>query len=129
MIHPQTGERTWIDKAADRLESDWKRDGNALMELGLANPLGSMRLIDEVPIHDRFDIAGDRLVAPAHPSAPCSTSGFHAKGPAGCPPSLHRDRLQSRQADRRLDSRMVDRLGEKIACNAGKSRVVRESRG
>ena len=30
MIHPQTGERTWIDEAADRFESDWKRGSNAL---------------------------------------------------------------------------------------------------
>ncbi len=29
MIHPQTGERTWIDEAADRFESDWKRARNA----------------------------------------------------------------------------------------------------
>ena len=28
MIHPQIGERTWIDEAADRFESDWKRDGD-----------------------------------------------------------------------------------------------------
>jgi eukaryotic-like serine/threonine-protein kinase len=28
MIHPQTGDRTWIDEAADRFESDWKRGGD-----------------------------------------------------------------------------------------------------
>src|SRR5271170_3982969 len=28
MSHSQTGERTWIDEAADRFESDWKRGGD-----------------------------------------------------------------------------------------------------
>jgi eukaryotic-like serine/threonine-protein kinase len=28
MGHSQTGERTWIDEAADRFEQDWKRDGD-----------------------------------------------------------------------------------------------------
>ena len=28
MIHPQTGERTWIDEAADRFECDWKQGGD-----------------------------------------------------------------------------------------------------
>ncbi|HKI20930.1 MAG TPA: hypothetical protein VKA15_23765, partial [Isosphaeraceae bacterium] len=28
MSHSQTGERTWIDEAADRFESDWKQGGN-----------------------------------------------------------------------------------------------------
>jgi hypothetical protein len=31
MIHPPTGERTWIDEAADRFESNWKQGGNALV--------------------------------------------------------------------------------------------------
>jgi hypothetical protein len=129
MIHRQSGERTWIDEAADRVESDWKRGGNALMELGLTTPLGNMRLIDVVPIHDRFDITNDRLVAPGSPERSVLYQRISRRGTGQMPPSLHRDRPQGRQADRRRDSRMVDRPGEKIASSAGKSRVVRESRG
>ena len=38
--------------------------GNSVMELGLGTPVGEMRLIDEVPAHDRFDIKNPRIIAP-----------------------------------------------------------------
>jgi hypothetical protein len=33
------------------------------MELGFTTPVNKMRLIDEIPTHDRFDIANARRVA------------------------------------------------------------------
>jgi uncharacterized repeat protein (TIGR03806 family) len=41
--------------------------GNANMELGLSTPVGQMRLINEIPMHDRFDIADARLITPGSP--------------------------------------------------------------
>ena len=60
--------------------------GNSPMELGLDTPLGRMRLIDEVPIHDRFDINDARLVAPGSPERSVLYSGSRAEGPARCRP-------------------------------------------
>ena len=56
------------------------------MELGLTTPFGAMRLIDEVPSHDRFDIKTPAASPPAHRSVPCSTSESRAGGPARCLP-------------------------------------------
>jgi hypothetical protein len=86
MSHPRTGERTWIDEAADRFESDWKRCGNALIELGLTTPLGSMRLIDEVSSTTGSTSPTTASSPAAHASASYSTNGFHAGGAARCLP-------------------------------------------
>ena len=45
------------------------------MELGLTTPMAGMGLIDEEPVHARFDIPDARLVARPRPARPCSTSG------------------------------------------------------
>jgi len=46
MGHSQTGERTWIDEAADRFESDWKRGGDRpCIEDFLAQEAGPRRAL------------------------------------------------------------------------------------
>lgn len=41
--------------------------GNSQMELAYATPLGKMKLIDVVPVHDKFTLPEARLIAPGHP--------------------------------------------------------------
>ena len=63
------------------------------MELGLNTPLGEMRLIDEVPSHDRFDITDARLVAPGSPERSVLYQRISRRGTGQMPPLvLHRGR-------------------------------------
>jgi len=60
--------------------------GNARMELGLATPIGSMRLIGEIPEHDRFDIADPRLAAPGSPERSVLYQRISRRGTGQMPP-------------------------------------------
>jgi hypothetical protein len=60
--------------------------GNARMELGLDTPLGAMRLIDEVPLHDRFGLADARLVAPGSPGRSVLYQRISRRGTGQMPP-------------------------------------------
>ena len=83
------------------------------MELGLDTPVGGMKLIDEVPSHDLFDIA-DR------PPRRRRLTGAVRTLPANLQPrdrpdasaGVHRGRPERRETDRRLDSRYA--AGETI---------------
>ena len=79
--------------------------GNARMELGLATPVGEMKLIDEVPAprplrHRRPPPRRPRL-ARALRALPADLA---ARDRPDASPGLHPGRPQGRQADRRLDS-------------------------
>jgi uncharacterized repeat protein (TIGR03806 family) len=41
--------------------------GNSQMQLEFTTPLEKMKLIDAVPVHDKFGITDARLIAPGHP--------------------------------------------------------------
>ena len=75
---------------------------------GSTTPLGEMRLIDEVPSHDRFDITDARLVAPGSPERSVLYQRISRRGTGQMPPlgSTEVDR-ERREADRRLDSRLA----------------------
>ena len=60
--------------------------GNAHMELGLTTPLSAMRLIDEVPLHDRFDIPDARLVSPGSPERSVLYQRISRRGTGQMPP-------------------------------------------
>ena len=76
--------------------------GNARMELGLTTPLGEMRLIDEVPIHDRFDITDARLVAPGSPERSVLYQRISRRGTGQMPP------LVSTEVDRKAVELIAD---------------------
>jgi mono/diheme cytochrome c family protein len=60
--------------------------GNAEMELGLNTPTARMRLIGEVPLHDRFEIADARLVAPGSPERSVLYQRIARRGTGQMPP-------------------------------------------
>jgi glucose/arabinose dehydrogenase/mono/diheme cytochrome c family protein len=76
--------------------------GNARMELGLATPVGAMRVIDEVPMHDRFDIADARLVAPGSPERSVLFQRISRRGTGQMPP------LMSTEVDRQAVGLIAD---------------------
>jgi glucose/arabinose dehydrogenase/mono/diheme cytochrome c family protein len=76
--------------------------GNSLMELGLATPIGKMNLINEVPQHDRFDIADPRLVAPGSPERSVLYQRISRRGTGQMPP------LASTRVDRKAVELIAD---------------------
>jgi glucose/arabinose dehydrogenase/mono/diheme cytochrome c family protein len=76
--------------------------GNARMELGLATPLAEMRLINEVPMHDRFNIADVRLIAPGSPERSVLYQRVARRGTGQMPP------LVSTEVDREAVELMAE---------------------
>jgi hypothetical protein len=72
------------------------------MELGLTTPIARMRLIDEVPIHDRFDITDARLVAPGSPERSVLFRRLSTRGTGRMPP------LVSAEVDREAVALIAD---------------------
>jgi mono/diheme cytochrome c family protein len=68
--------------------------GNAPMEMGLATPLGETRLIDEAPIHERFDIPDPKIIAPGAPERSVLYQRIMRRGTSQMPP------LMSTEVDR-----------------------------
>ncbi len=126
MSHAQTGERTWIDEAADRFESDWKRGGDRpRIEDFLAQEAGPRRklllqellrverelrkIAGETPGPDEYRqrFPDDRAAVDAvfghdahvdPPRKPPSGRGAEpAVRPAGTPQQLHRPRHPPRR--------------------------------
>ncbi len=60
--------------------------GNANMELGFSTPLDKMRIVDDVPIHDRFDLKDARLVAPGAPEHSVLYHRISRRGTGQMPP-------------------------------------------
>ena len=56
------------------------------MEMGLATPTNDMRLIDEVPGHDRFDITDARRVAAGSPERSVLYQRISRRGTGQMPP-------------------------------------------
>ncbi len=56
------------------------------MELGLSTSVGDMRLINEVPQHDRFDIVNPFLVAPGSPERSVLYQRISRRGTGQMPP-------------------------------------------
>jgi uncharacterized repeat protein (TIGR03806 family) len=78
--------------------------GNALLELGLTTPVRKMHVVDEAPLHDRFDIADARVVAPGAPERSVLYRRISRRGTGQMPP------LVSTEVDRKA----VDLIGEWI---------------
>jgi mono/diheme cytochrome c family protein len=76
--------------------------GNARMELGLTTPTAEMRLINEVPLHDRFDITDARLVAPGSPERSVLYQRISRRGTGQMPP------LMSTEVDRKALDLIAD---------------------
>ena len=76
--------------------------GNALLELGLTTPAGKMHLIDEAPLHDRFDIPDARLVAPGAPERSVLYRRILRRGTGQMPP------LVSTEVDRKAVEMIAD---------------------
>jgi hypothetical protein len=70
--------------------------GNARMELGFTTPPGKMRLVDEVPIHDRFDIEDARLVAPGSPDRSALYRRVSLRGTGQMPPLVSTQGLRTK---------------------------------
>jgi glucose/arabinose dehydrogenase len=60
--------------------------GNSTMELGLTTPANAMRLIDEIPNHDRFDITDARRVAAGSPARSVLYQRISRRGTGQMPP-------------------------------------------
>lgn len=60
--------------------------GNAKMELEITTPSKEMRLIDIEPLHDRFEIADARLVAPGSPERSVLLQRIGRRGTGQMPP-------------------------------------------
>ena len=82
------------------------------MELGLTTPIDKMRLIDEVPMHDRFDIADARLVTPGSPERSVLYQRMSRRGTGQMPP------LVSTEVDRTA----VDLIADWIRSSSPSSR-------
>jgi uncharacterized repeat protein (TIGR03806 family) len=78
--------------------------GNAKMELGFTTPAARMRVIGEVPLHDRFDLKDARLVAPGSPERSVLSLRISRRGTGQMPP------LVSTEVDRKA----VDLIAEWI---------------
>jgi glucose/arabinose dehydrogenase len=76
--------------------------GNAHMELGFFTPVNSMRLINEVPMHDRFDIPNAVLVAPGSPERSVLYKRISLRGTGQMPP------LVSTQVDHQAVKMIAD---------------------
>lgn len=55
--------------------------GNARMELEFTRPLSETRLIDEPPMHHKFDLPDARLIAPGHPERSVLLHRIRHRGP------------------------------------------------
>jgi uncharacterized repeat protein (TIGR03806 family) len=60
--------------------------GNSRMELAIGTPRSEMRLIDEPPAHDRFDLPEARLVAPGSPGRSVLFQRISRRGTGQMPP-------------------------------------------
>ncbi len=60
--------------------------GNSRMELGLTTSVGQMHLIDEAPMHDRFNIADARVVAAGFPERSVLFQRISRRGTGQMPP-------------------------------------------
>jgi uncharacterized repeat protein (TIGR03806 family) len=60
--------------------------GNSGMQLSRATPIDRMRLIGEVPQHDRFEIADARLIAPGEPERSVLLQRLSRRGTGQMPP-------------------------------------------
>jgi glucose/arabinose dehydrogenase len=60
--------------------------GNSTMELGLTTPASAMRLIDEVPTHDRFEVTDARRVAAGSPERSILYQRISRRGTGQMPP-------------------------------------------
>jgi glucose/arabinose dehydrogenase len=78
--------------------------GNARMELGYTTPVDAMGLVDKVPLHQQFEIADARLVAPGSPERSVLYHRISRRGSGQMPP------LVSTEVDRRA----VELIGEWI---------------
>jgi hypothetical protein len=56
------------------------------MELAIGTPRSEMRLIDEPPAHDRFDLPEARLVAPGSPGRSVLFQRISRRGTGQMPP-------------------------------------------
>jgi glucose/arabinose dehydrogenase len=78
--------------------------GNSRMKLGLDTPVSEMKLIDEVPEHDRFDIANPFVVAPGSPERSVLYQRVSRRGTGQMPPL----------ASTRVDSKAVRMIADWI---------------
>lgn len=78
--------------------------GNANMELGLGTPLDSTKLIDEAPIHNRFEIPDARIVAPGSPERSVLFYRLSRRGAPQMPPLVSSE----------VDQKAVALIGEWI---------------
>jgi len=76
--------------------------GNSRMELELTTPVGKMGLVDEAPLHDRFDIKDARLVAPGSPERSVLYQRLTRRGTGQMPP------LVSTEVDRKAVELIAD---------------------
>jgi mono/diheme cytochrome c family protein len=83
--------------------------GNARMELGFTTSLRRMRIVDVEPLHDRFNIADARLVAPGAPDRSVLYQRIARRGTGQMPP------LVSTEVDRKA----VDLMAEWIRSLGG----------
>lgn len=60
--------------------------GNAAVNLHLSTPLDKMKLVNEVPIHDRFGLTDARLVAPGAPERSILVERLARRGTGQMPP-------------------------------------------
>jgi glucose/arabinose dehydrogenase len=78
--------------------------GNARMELSLATPTRRMQLIGVAPLHDHFDIADARLVAPGSPERSVLYQRIARRGAGQMPPLVSTE----------VDHKAVDLIAEWI---------------
>lgn len=76
--------------------------GNARMELGLTTPLQAMQLINEAPIHERFDIPDARIVYPGSPERSVLYQRISRRGTNQMPP------LGTTEVDRKAVEMIAD---------------------
>ena len=78
--------------------------GNAKMELGFDTPLPEMRIVDVIPLHDRFGILDPKLVAPGAPERSVLFQRVSRRGVGQMPPLMSNE----------LDHQAIDMIAEWI---------------
>ncbi len=64
----------------------WAGGGNAAINLHYQEPLEKMKLLNEIPLHDKFGIAEARLIAPGKPNQSVLLERLQRRGPGQMPP-------------------------------------------
>jgi mono/diheme cytochrome c family protein len=91
--------------------------GNSLIELGYRTPFSRAHMIDEVPMHDTFDIPNARLIAPGDPERSVVYRRVSTRGSGQMPPTTPTSTNRVDEAGAKLLAEWIRTLARSAASN------------